>query len=151
MCSEVTGLQHEVEEKEMMLNTLATDLITRQSKFQKSFEQNDNKISKLEAENSHNTKRIEELKDQIKEKSEVHKVEMDLLRRKLEEVNENFELQSAKDEIAENEMDILQKLLISFGMLPTTIECCEKLKNPFISIGAFSSEKNLLVEMPLGW
>jgi hypothetical protein len=26
-------------------------------------------------------------------------------------------------------------------MLPTTIECCEKLKNPFISIGAFSSEK----------
>jgi hypothetical protein len=111
MCSEVIGLQHEVEEKEMMLNTLATDLITRQSKFQKSFEQNDNKISKLEAENSHNTKRIAELKDQIKEKFEVHKVEVDLLRRKLEEVNENFELQSAKDEIAENERDILQKIV----------------------------------------
>jgi hypothetical protein len=64
---------------------------------------------KIEIDNAQNTKRITELETQLKEQSEAHRAKMPLLRKKLEEMKENFELQNYKHEIAESERDRLQK------------------------------------------
>lgn len=54
---------------------------------------------------------------QIEAQAEAHKDEMAKLKDKFEEANDNFELEKVKGEIAENERDIVQKLLKSFGSL----------------------------------
>lgn len=58
---EVIDLRHKLEEKEIILNTLAEDLIESRTEFWKANEEKDRKISKLEAENLLNLKPIEEL------------------------------------------------------------------------------------------
>lgn len=54
---------------------------------------------------------------QIEAQAEAHKDEMAKLKDKFEEANDNFELEKVKGEIAENERNIVQKLLKSFGSL----------------------------------
>lgn len=105
----VIGLRHEVEEKETMLNTLAEDMIESRADLQKSLNEKDNKISKLEADNLRSIKRIKELEAQMNKEFEVHKVEMTPLKENFQEMNENFELQNVKHKIAEDEWDKLQK------------------------------------------
>jgi uncharacterized coiled-coil protein SlyX len=75
-----------------MLNTLANGLIVDHYEFHKISEEKNNKITNLEADNTLSMKCITELEAQIKEQFESHRAEMDLLREKLEETKENFEL-----------------------------------------------------------
>lgn len=68
--SKVVKLRHKVEEKEEMLNTLASDLIGDHAKFQKLSEEKDSKISKLESENAQSAKRIADLEVKITAQSQ---------------------------------------------------------------------------------
>jgi predicted RNase H-like nuclease (RuvC/YqgF family) len=63
--SRVNELRHNVEEKEEMLNTLASDWIGDHYEFQKTYQEKDYKISKLETDNAQSAKRIANLKAQI--------------------------------------------------------------------------------------
>jgi hypothetical protein len=47
---------------------------------------------------------------------EAHKAEVEDLKKKLAEMNENFEVAKAKQEISEMERSRVQKMLKSFGM-----------------------------------
>jgi hypothetical protein len=127
------GLQYNLEEKEMMLNTLAQDLIEDHAEFQKSSEKKENKISKLEVDHLQSLKRIEELEAQLKKETKAHKAKMAKLKEEIEKASANFEVEKAKHEIANNEKDILQKIVHELResweeCFSTTAQCCERLK-----------------------
>lgn len=68
------------------------------------------------------------------------------LKQKFDEANENFEVEKTKQEIAKTERDRLQKIVEELHeskeeCFSTIVQRCEKLKNMFINIGAFSSEE----------
>lgn len=74
---------------------------------------------------------------------------MALLRENLEETEGNFEMQNCKREITENERNVLQKTVDELRQskeesFSIAAQSCEKLKNTFITIGPFSSEKELV-------
>jgi hypothetical protein len=98
--SEVVELRHKVEEKEEILNTLASDLIRDHVEFKKLSEGKDSKISKLKSENIQSVKRTTDLEAKIAAQVEACKVEMVDLKEKLDEANENFEVEKTEREIA---------------------------------------------------
>jgi hypothetical protein len=71
----------------------------------------------------------DQLEAQIKEQAKAHKVEMALLKDKLEETKYNFELQNCKSEIVEDERNLLQKIINELRQTKeecssTTAKCC---------------------------
>lgn len=119
--SKINELPHQVGEKEIILNTLANEMIEDRADFKKLYEAKDDKISKLE-------------------------VEMSTLKEKFDEVSEKFEVEIAKCEMAEVERDRVQKNVNKLQdskeqCFSIAVECCEKLRNMFASVGAFSSEE----------
>lgn len=73
---EVIELRHKVQEKELILNTLAYDLVGDYFEFQKVSEEKDSKILKLKDDNAQRAKRIAKLATQMKEQVKAHKDEM---------------------------------------------------------------------------
>jgi regulator of replication initiation timing len=65
-----------------VLNTLAEDLIQSRTELQKSIEENNSKISKLEWENLQSVWHIEELEAQFKKEAEAHKAKMAMMKEK---------------------------------------------------------------------
>ena len=99
-------------------------MIEDHADFKKLYEAKDDKFFKLEA-------------------------EMSTLKEKLDEVSENFEVKIAKCEMAEVERDRVQKNVDKLQdskerCFSIVAECCEKLRNTFASVGAFSSEKEFV-------
>jgi septal ring factor EnvC (AmiA/AmiB activator) len=108
---------------------------------------NDGEISMLESENHQSIRRIKELEAQIKKESEAHKAKTTMLNGKLEVTNENFELEKVKKEIAEDEKVRLQKIVDEMQgsreeSFSIAAQCCKKLRETFVSIGAFSREND---------
>lgn len=82
------------------MNTLASDLIRDHVEFKKLSEGKDSKISKLKSENIQSVKRTTDLEAKIAAQVEACKVEMVDLKEKLDEANENFEVEKTEREIA---------------------------------------------------
>lgn len=77
---------------------------------------------------------------------EAHKPEVEDLRRKLAEMNENFEVAKAKQEICEMERSRVQKNVEELRdakerCYETSIEYVKKLRDRFAKVGAYSSEQ----------
>lgn len=131
--SEVIGLHRDLEEKEIKLNTFAKDLIEDHTKFQKSSKEKDNKISKLEVDNSQSMKHIAELEAQIKEQVVAHKGKMAKLKEKVKDTSVIFEVEKVKHKISDNERTTLQKIVdelweSSEECFYSTAQCCKKFK-----------------------
>jgi hypothetical protein len=78
--------------------------------------------------------------------AEAHKVEVEDLQKKLVEINENFEVAKAKQEISEMEKARVQKNIEELWYFKekcyeVSVECTKKLKDSFAKVGAYSSEQ----------
>jgi chromosome segregation ATPase len=87
--------------------------------------------------------------------AETHKVEVDDLKKKLAEMNENFEVAKAKQEISEWTSSRLQKNVEELRdsmerCYEKSLDCAKKLKDSFTKVGAYSSEQKFIRGDPEG-
>jgi hypothetical protein len=86
---------------------------------------------------------------------EAHKAEVEDLKKKLAEMNENFEVAKAKQEICEMERSRVQKIIEELldskeKCYETSIECAKKLKDSFAKVGVYSLEQRFIRGDPEG-
>jgi predicted nuclease with TOPRIM domain len=86
---------------------------------------------------------------------EAHKDEVEDLKKKLAEMNENFEVAKAKQEISEMERSRVQKNVEELQdskqrCYETSMECVKKLKDSFAKVGAYSWEQKIIRGDPEG-
>jgi hypothetical protein len=101
---------------------------------------------------------VEKLKTceaKLSAQDEAHKAEIEDLQKKLVEMNENFELAKAKQEISEMEKSRVQKNVEELRdakerCYETSIECTKKLRDSFAKVGAYSSEQRFIRGDPEG-
>jgi ATP-dependent Clp protease ATP-binding subunit ClpA len=91
----------------------------------------------------------------LKTQSEAYKAEVEDLRKKLAEANENFELAKAKQEISEWLNTRLEKNVEELReskerCFEKSLDCVRKLKTSFAKVGAYSSEENFIRGDPEG-
>jgi hypothetical protein len=90
---------------------------------------------------------------------ELHRSEVQGLEKKLDEVTENFNVEQAKHKIPDSERLRVQKNVEELRQgkeecYNIVVECCNKLKNSFAKVGAFSTEQNFIISDPggvIGW
>jgi predicted nuclease with TOPRIM domain len=86
---------------------------------------------------------------------EAHKAEVEDLRKKFAEANENFELAKVKQEISEWSNTRLEKNIEELReskdiCFEKSLDCVRKLKTSFAKVGAYSSEENFIRSDPEG-
>ena len=87
--------------------------------------------------------------------SEAHKAEIESLKKKLAEKNEDFEVAKAKQEISEWTSARLQKNVDELReskerYYEKSLDCAKKLKDSFGRVGAYSSEQKFIRGDPEG-
>jgi hypothetical protein len=102
------------------------------------------------------------LVDKVKEdeakfntQSEIYKAEIEDLRKKLAEANENFEVVKASQEISDWSKNRLEKNVEELReskerCFEKSLDCVKKLKSSFTKVGAYSSEENFIRGDPEG-
>jgi hypothetical protein len=142
-----------------MLVTLVDNLIKSRTELQNIIKEKSNaledekikndKISELEAKNVQEIKHYEDLEAEIKRIAKAHKDEVAKLKEELANANENFEVEKAKRENFSDKKDQLQKIVDQLQNLREDCfsigaQCCQRLSDNFVSIGASSSEKGYM-------
>jgi hypothetical protein len=87
--------------------------------------------------------------------AEAHRAEVDDLKKRLAEMNENFELAKAKQEISEWTTSRLKKNVEELRdsrekCYEKSLDCAKKLKDSFAKVGAYSSEQKFNLGDPEG-
>jgi hypothetical protein len=87
--------------------------------------------------------------------SEAHRAEIESLKKKLAEKNEDFEVAKAKQEISEWTSARLQKNVDELRQskeryYEKSLDCAKKLKDSFAKVGAYSSEQKFIRGDPEG-
>jgi hypothetical protein len=87
--------------------------------------------------------------------SEAHRAGIEILKKKLAEKNEDFEVAKAKQEISEWYRARLQKNVDEFReskerYYEKSLDCAKKLKDSFSKVGAYSSEQKFIRGDPEG-
>lgn len=121
---EIFELWHQTEEKEVILNMFANEMVEDRANFKRLSEEKYDKILRLEA-------------------------EMSELKEKLDEVSGDLEVEKEKRDIVETEKNIVQKIVEELWeskeeSFSAAFRCCEQLKNKFTNIGVFSSEEEFI-------
>jgi chromosome segregation ATPase len=101
---------------------------------------------------------VEKLKTceaKLSAQDEAHKAEVEDLKKKLAEMNENFKLAKAKQEISEMERSRVQNNVEELRdsmerCYETSMESAKKLKDSFAKVGAYSSEQKFIRGDPEG-
>jgi hypothetical protein len=99
--------------------------------------------------------RVKKYKAKFNAQSEAHKAEVEDLRKKLAEANENFELAKVKQEISEWSNTRLEKNVEELRdskerCFEKSLDCVRKLKTSFAKVGAYSFEENFIRGDPEG-
>jgi hypothetical protein len=99
--------------------------------------------------------RVKKNEAKFNAQSEVHKAEVENLRKKLAEANENFELAKVKQEISEWSNVRLEKNVEEIReskerCFEKSLDCVRKLKTTFAKVGAYSSEEQFIRGAPRG-
>jgi hypothetical protein len=99
--------------------------------------------------------RLKSSEAKLNAQSEVHKTEVESLKKKLAERNEDFEVAKAKQEISEWTSSRLQKNVDELHeskerCYEKSLDCAKKLKNSFAKVGAYSSEQKFIRGDPEG-
>ena len=99
--------------------------------------------------------RLKTSEAKLSAQAEAHKAEVEDLKKKLAEMNENFEVANAKHEISEIERLRMQKNVDELHdskerCYEICLECAKTLKNSFTKVGAYSSEQKFIRGDPDG-
>jgi hypothetical protein len=99
--------------------------------------------------------RLKTSEAQLNAQAEAHKVEVEGLKKKLAEMNEDFEVAKAKKEISEMETARVQKNIEEHRdsrekCYEVSMDCARKLKDSFAKVGAYSSEQKFIRGDPEG-
>jgi hypothetical protein len=100
--------------------------------------------------------RVKASEAKLTAQSEAHKAEVEDLKKKLAEKNEDFEVAKAKREISEWTSSRLQKNVDELSELKEryyekSLGCAKKLKDSFSKVGAYSSEQKFIRGDPEGF
>jgi hypothetical protein len=103
------------------------------------------KMEKSKKKQEADEKRITDLEYALSIQVGLHRSKVQGLEKKLDEVTENFNVEHAKREISDSERLRVQKNVeeLHHGKeecYNVSMECCNKLKNSFAKVGAFSME-----------
>jgi vacuolar-type H+-ATPase subunit B/Vma2 len=113
-------------------------------------------VNKLRNEALEKDKILLSLVDKVKKdeakynaQTEAHKAEVEDLRKKLAEANENFELAKVKQEISEWSNTRLEKNVEELHdskerCFEKSLDCVRKWKTSFVKVGAYSYKENLI-------
>jgi hypothetical protein len=99
--------------------------------------------------------RLKTIEVELNAQAEAHKAEVEDLKKKLAEMNENFEVAKAKQEISEMERARVQKNIEELWdskekCYEVSMDCAKKLKDSFAKVGAYSSEQKFIRGDPKG-
>ena len=98
--------------------------------------------------------RLKSSEAKLNAQSEAHKAEVEDLKKKLAEMNEDFEVAKAKQEISEWTCSRLQKNVEELREFERcyekSLDCAKKLKDNFAKVGAYSSEQKFIQGDPEG-
>jgi hypothetical protein len=99
--------------------------------------------------------RLKTSEAQLNAQAEAHKAEVEDLKKKLAEMNEDFEVAKAKQEISEMERARVQKNIEELRdskekCYKVSMNCAKKLKDSFAKVGAYSSEQRFIQGDPEG-
>jgi DNA helicase IV len=99
--------------------------------------------------------RLKSSEAKLNAQSEAHKAEVENLKKKLAEKNEDFEVAKAKQEISEWTSSRLQKNVDELReskerYYEKSLDCAKKLKESFTKVGAYSSEQKFIRGDPEG-
>jgi predicted RNase H-like nuclease (RuvC/YqgF family) len=100
-------------------------------------------------------KHIADLEYALSVQVELHKSKVMKLEKKLDEVTKNFNVEQSKHEISDTKRSRIQKNVEELRQAKeecytVAMQCSDKLKNDFTSVGAFSSEQNFIRGEPEG-
>jgi hypothetical protein len=98
-------------------------------------------------------KRIADLEYALFVQVELHRSEVQGLKKKLDEVTENFNVEQIKREISDTQRLRVQKNVEELRQAKeecynVALECCNKLEDSFAKIGAFSTGQNFIRGYP---
>jgi hypothetical protein len=146
--SEVITLWHEAIEKDKIMLSLVDKLKESQAELAK-FSKESSLVTKLEEEKKVDSKHIADLEYALTAQVELQKSEVSRLEGKLDEFNENLEVEKVKWKIPKAERDRVQKNVEELRLskeegFSIAIQCCDKLKNMFAKVGAFSNDQNFI-------
>jgi hypothetical protein len=93
--------------------------------------------------------RLKSSEAKLNAQSEAHKAEVEGLKKKLAEMNEDFEVAKAKQKISECTSSRLQKNVDELReskerCYEKSLDCAKKLKDSFAKVGAYSSEQKFI-------
>jgi predicted nuclease with TOPRIM domain len=93
--------------------------------------------------------RLKSNEAKLNAQSEAHKAEVEDLKKKLAELNEDFEVAKAKQEISEWTSSRLPKNVEELHeskewCYEKSLDCAKKLTNSFAKVGAYSSEQKII-------
>jgi hypothetical protein len=113
------------------------------------------KMEKFEKKKEADTKRIADLEYALSIQVGLYRFEVQGLEKKLDKITENFNVEQAKCEITDTEQLRVQKYVEELRQAKeecynVVMECCNKLKNSFAKVGAFSTEQNFIRGDPNG-
>jgi hypothetical protein len=99
--------------------------------------------------------RVKISETKLSAQDEAHKAEVEDLKKKLAEINENFEDANVKHEISKIERLRVQKNVKELRNFKErcyeiSLECAKTLKNSFTKVGAYSSEQKFICSDPDG-
>jgi hypothetical protein len=99
--------------------------------------------------------RMKSSEAKLNAQSEAHKAEVENLKKKLAEKNEDFEVAKVKQEISEWTSSRLQKNVYELReskerYYEKSLDCAKKLKDSFAKVGAYSSEQKFIRDDPEG-
>jgi endonuclease III len=145
---EVMTLRNEALEKDKILNSLVERLKTSEANLAELSEV-DQKILKFEGVKEADAKRIADLENALSIQVGLHRSKVAELEKKLDVVTENFNVEQSKCEISDTERSRVQKNVEELHQAKEecyniALQCSNKLKNAFTSVGVFSAERNFI-------
>ena len=110
---------------------------------------------KLQVEKETDMRRKADLEYALSSQVELHKSEVTRLQKKLDEVTKNFNVEKTKHEISDSKRFRVQKNVEEICQAKeecynVAMECCNKLKNSFAKVSAFSAKQNFIRGDPDG-
>jgi hypothetical protein len=154
LCSEVITLRNETLEKDKILLSLVERLKSSKARLS-SLSEAEQKIKEFEKKQDKHVKHIANLEYALSIQVGLHRSEVQVLERKLDELTENLNVEQTKCEISDAERLRVQKHVEELREAKeecynVAMGCCNKLKNSFAKVGAFSTEQNFICGDPDG-
>jgi hypothetical protein len=151
---EVITLRNKTLEKDKILLSLVERIKSSEARLP-SLSEAEQKMKEFEEKQQKDAKCIADLEYALSVEVGLHRSQVQGLEKKLDEVTENFNVEQTKHEISDTERLRVQKNIEELRRAKeecynVATKCCNKLKNNFAKVGAFSTEQNFIHGDPDG-